>query len=115
MNEQQQQARKIKLKKIMKRAWQIARNGQSTYGGQVMDYFSIALKMAWSEDRAIQSYFSQFQKDDRAIGSSSNSSNDKKKLNLLQKRLAKVKNLVYSSIHKVKEQAATLKNKFKKL
>ena len=110
-----QQVRKIKLKKIMKRAWQIARNGQSTYGGQVMDYFSIALKMAWSEDRVIQSYFSQFQKDDRVLSSSSNSSSDKNILNSFQKRLAKVKNIVYSSIYKIKKQATTLKNKFKKL
>lgn len=114
MSKQQQQMKKIKLKKIMKRAWQIARNGQSTYGGQVMDYFSIALKMAWSEDRTIQTYFSQTQKV-RAIGSSNNTSNNKKKLNFFRKRLAKAKNIVYSSIHKIKKQATTLTNKFKKL
>lgn len=33
----------------MKRAWEIARQGQAKFGGKVRSYFAEALKMAWSE------------------------------------------------------------------
>lgn len=36
-------------KQIMKRAWEIARNGQKKFGGKVKEYFAIALKLAWKE------------------------------------------------------------------
>lgn len=38
-------------KQIMKKAWQIAKDGQKIYGGSVKSYFSEALKIAWSEHR----------------------------------------------------------------
>lgn len=31
----------------MKKAWEIAREGQKKFGGKVKDYFAQALKMAW--------------------------------------------------------------------
>ena len=34
---------------VMKRAWEIARNGVKKFGGKVKEYFSIALKLAWKE------------------------------------------------------------------
>ena len=34
---------------IMKRAWEIAREGQRKFGGKVGEYFSISLKLAWKE------------------------------------------------------------------
>lgn len=37
------------MKKVMSRAWTIARQGQSKFGGQVKEYFAAALKMAWKE------------------------------------------------------------------
>lgn len=37
------------MKNIMKRAWEIAREGQSKFGGKVSDYLSESLKMAWAE------------------------------------------------------------------
>lgn len=37
------------MKRIMTRAWEIARKGQRKFGGKVKDYFAIALKMAWEE------------------------------------------------------------------
>ncbi|MBO0961430.1 hypothetical protein J1P26_17125 [Neobacillus sp. MM2021_6] len=33
---------------VMKKAWEIAREGQKKFGGKVKEYFSQALKMAWS-------------------------------------------------------------------
>ena len=37
------------MKNIMKRAWEIAREGQAKFGGKVSEYLSEALKMAWKE------------------------------------------------------------------
>lgn len=34
---------------VMKRAWEIARNGVKQFGGMVKEYFAVALKMAWAE------------------------------------------------------------------
>lgn len=34
---------------VMKRAWEIAKEGQKKFGGKVKEYFSQALKMAWAE------------------------------------------------------------------
>lgn len=34
---------------VMKRAWEIAREGQEKFGGKVKEYFAMALKMAWEE------------------------------------------------------------------
>lgn len=36
-------------KQIMKRAWEIAREGQKKFGGKVREYIAIALKLAWKE------------------------------------------------------------------
>lgn len=41
----------IKMKGIMKRAWEIAREGQKNFGGKVGSYIAIALRMAWAESR----------------------------------------------------------------
>lgn len=37
------------MKKIMKRAWEIAREGVKKFGGKVKEYFAEALKLAWKE------------------------------------------------------------------
>jgi|SRR5699024_2363266 len=37
------------MRKIMTRAWDIAREGQNNFGGKVSEYLSEALKMAWAE------------------------------------------------------------------
>lgn len=37
---------------VMKRAWEIARKGQSKFGGKVSEYFAVSLKMAWAEAKA---------------------------------------------------------------
>ena len=39
------------MKNIMKRAWEIARQGQEKFGGKVSEYIAEALKMAWAESR----------------------------------------------------------------
>lgn len=36
----------------MKRAWEIAREGQNKFGGKVSEYFAVSLKMAWAEIKA---------------------------------------------------------------
>lgn len=36
---------------VMARAWEIAREGQSRFGGKVREYLSASLKMAWAESR----------------------------------------------------------------
>lgn len=36
------------MRNVMKKAWEIARNGQKKFGGKVREYFAIALKMAWT-------------------------------------------------------------------
>jgi hypothetical protein len=38
----------------MKRAWEIAREGQNKFGGKVSEYLSESLKMAWSEYQIFQ-------------------------------------------------------------
>lgn len=40
---------KINKSLLMKRAWEIARQGQAQFGGKVRSYFAEALKMAWAE------------------------------------------------------------------
>ena len=37
------------MRKVMNRAWEIARKGQEKFGGKVSEYFAEALKMAWAE------------------------------------------------------------------
>ena len=37
------------MKKVMVRAWEIAREGQSNFGGKVSEYLAEALKIAWAE------------------------------------------------------------------
>lgn len=37
------------MKNVMKRAWEIAREGVKKFGGKVKEYFAEALKMAWAE------------------------------------------------------------------
>src|SRR5690606_12814867 len=40
----------IEMKKeIMKRAWEIARQGQEKFGGKAIEYIAEALRMAWKE------------------------------------------------------------------
>ena len=40
----------IEMKKeIMKRAWEIAKEGQMKFGGRAIEYIAEALKMAWKE------------------------------------------------------------------
>lgn len=39
------------MRKIMTRAWEIARNAVEKFGGKVKEYFAQALKMAWKEVR----------------------------------------------------------------
>jgi len=34
---------------IMKRAWEIAKEGQEKFGGKVSEYLSESMKMAWNE------------------------------------------------------------------
>ena len=40
------------MKEIMTRAWEIAKQGQSKFGGKVSEYISEALKEAWFEYRS---------------------------------------------------------------
>lgn len=37
------------MKKIMSRAWEIAKKAAATHGGKAVEYISAALKMAWAE------------------------------------------------------------------
>lgn len=43
------------MKNVMSRAWTIARQGQSKFGGQIKEYFAAALKMAWKEVKKMNS------------------------------------------------------------
>lgn len=36
------------MKNVMTKAWEIAREGQSKFGGKVSEYLSEAMKIAWS-------------------------------------------------------------------
>lgn len=38
-------------KKLMKEAWNIAKEGQKVFGGKVSEYFAEALKMAWAQTK----------------------------------------------------------------
>jgi hypothetical protein len=38
---------------VMKRAWEIAKEGHNKFGGKVKEYFAVALKMAWTEKRGV--------------------------------------------------------------
>lgn len=40
------------MKNVMKRAWEIAREGVKKFGGKVKEYFAVALKLAWKEFKA---------------------------------------------------------------
>lgn len=37
------------MKQIMKRAWEIAKNGVAQFGGKVREYFASSLALAWKE------------------------------------------------------------------
>lgn len=39
------------MKNVMKRAWEIAKEGAKKFGGKAVEYIAMALKMAWSETR----------------------------------------------------------------
>lgn len=39
-------------KKVMSRAWRLARQGAEKFGGSAKEYFAISLKMAWAEVKA---------------------------------------------------------------
>lgn len=41
------------MKKIMVKAWEIARAGAVKFGGKVKEYFAEALKMAWAETKTV--------------------------------------------------------------
>src|SRR5699024_10394838 len=41
-----------KMKNVMTRAWEIAREGYIKFGGKVVEYFAEALRMAWAEVKA---------------------------------------------------------------
>ena len=43
-------------KMIMKRAWEIAREGQKKFGGKVSEYLSTSLKEAWEEAKGKKVY-----------------------------------------------------------
>src|SRR5699024_902516 len=36
------------MRNVMKKAWEIAREGQKKFGGKVSEYFAKALKIAWA-------------------------------------------------------------------
>ena len=40
---------KINKSELMKKAWEIARTAVENFGGKTREYFSEALKLAWSE------------------------------------------------------------------
>ncbi|WP_374018986.1 hypothetical protein ABU162_04350 [Paenibacillus thiaminolyticus] len=39
------------MKNVMSRAWEIAREGFKKFGGQLKEYFAVALRMAWAEKK----------------------------------------------------------------
>jgi predicted metal-dependent phosphoesterase TrpH len=41
------------MKNVMKRAWEIAKEGVKKFGGKVKEYFATALKLAWKEAKRI--------------------------------------------------------------
>lgn len=41
------------MKKVMVRAWEIAREGAKKFGGKVIEYLAEALRMAWAEVKMI--------------------------------------------------------------
>ena len=44
-------SRRSFLKRVMKAAWVLARQGAARFGGDVKPYFNIALRLAWEESR----------------------------------------------------------------
>lgn len=44
------------MKKVMVRAWEIARQAARTFGGKVREFFAESLKMAWKEMKATVVY-----------------------------------------------------------
>ena len=44
------------MKKVMVRAWEIAREGQRKFGGKVSEYLSESLKIAWAEQEEEKVY-----------------------------------------------------------
>lgn len=42
------------MRNVMTRAWEIAREGQSKFGGKVSEYLSKSLKLAWGEYQIFQ-------------------------------------------------------------
>ena len=45
--------KKVDIRVVMKRAWEIAREGQKKFGGKVKEYFAMALKLAWKEVKKV--------------------------------------------------------------
>jgi hypothetical protein len=45
--------------KIMDRAWDLAYEGQSKFGGKVSEYFAMSLKLAWAEAKGQQTHASR--------------------------------------------------------
>ena len=43
----------MKMKNVMKRAWEIARQGAEKFGGKAIEYIAEALRMAWKELKTI--------------------------------------------------------------
>ncbi len=41
----------MKMEYVMKRAWEIAKEGQSKFGGKVSEYLSESMKIAWAESK----------------------------------------------------------------
>lgn len=40
------------MKKIMNKAWEIARNAAAKFGGRAVEYIAMALRMAWQETKS---------------------------------------------------------------
>ena len=47
--------RKITNSEIMKRAWEVSREAASKFGGNVKQYFAMALKLTWEKAKRIMS------------------------------------------------------------
>ncbi|QGG51623.1 hypothetical protein [Lysinibacillus pakistanensis] len=53
---------------VMKRAWEIAKEGAAKFGGSVKSYFSTSLKMAWAEMKEVTKTYVEQMKDVYAFG-----------------------------------------------
>lgn len=42
------------MRKVMVKAWEIAKKGQNKFGGNVKEYFAEALKLAWALTRKVR-------------------------------------------------------------